>query len=1003
MPLALEAGLDPVLKLAEQCGLGHEWQVLVAEVPTSYGELAGFLSEDGRFFAAQRSRQDPQAVFFGLPLAPFESLALRPCPGRPESAGFGYEGSGTVSFHAESNRIGVISNGKFSLKVLLADDAAAQSGRPSMRASGPIIGFKIGDGPWRGGAFVDSRRIVVAQRGEMLERGPIRSVYRYRVEFEGEGFYQAIVTVDANACFARFDEAFHAGCGDQVVWDFCGADLPRELYALDSSAGYRTRALAYHYDVRLARVAAWTQQSQHLDYVDGFALKFQQYDDVVGFVTLEGGEWRGDKLNHLEAWVRRWLPGDPTSRRDLPAAAKADSYPGPERIAARGGVVCEEHFNVEAWIGQGRRSFALILTTRQAITPEGSLDEVPLGHFEQTPDRARYQRQQSLLRKIHTQFGVMPLQKMAGWDFSWAQEPVRPEGGDSFCFPNEVLDAHFDCAQGDPLDAAKEMLAYLEARVYGFWEGSGIAYTNPVVSRRVAPEMFRYEWLARQGVLTDAERVLARAHFAFLAYLFSSENYYTGDAAMLPADSPDSTEPSLAGMANQNFYTDVINVFGVGAQIFFLHPMAESWRRRFRQQWHCQLGFHMFPESGLWEESHTYYEHVMHTVLPTFLRRRADGVDDEFANPEMQKLVGAALKQVTPRDFFLNARRCLIAFGDHGPGPNPRLYKGLSEAFVDAAPELSRHLAWVAREMGGEVSSSVDAVQPPWVSETVQGLGVMFRGTDSAGAESLFALRSGAAWGHHHNDDGSFQFFAKGRSLIVDSAFGNSQSAGRKVQATGHSRWSLRDLDPVNYYWRFNRGWVTNSSIGGRFPYASIYSPVYMVRGGLAHTEMLGSPVGPVLHWRTVVQLAITTYLIVDVSRCEVPQVVRFHLAGADAFQQGERVILDFEQSRLQVIPILSQAEPALTVHRAQGDKVPGEFVTTEACFDIGLASFAAFLVHVGAADEVVALDSSADTCVVCLDDCKVEIARLPEHRLRLTDRNGGKTLTLDLRYDAFN
>ena len=652
---------------------------------------------------------------------------------------------------------------------------------------------------------------------------------------------------------------------------------------------------------------------------------------------------------------------------------------------------------MEAWIGHGCRAFALVLTTRQAIQPSGLPGEAPLGHFEQTPDRARYRRQQSALRKIHTQYGVMPLQELAGLDFSWPQEPPQPNAGEEFHFPNEVLDAHFERARRDPRSAATEMLAYLEARVYGFWEGSGIAYSNPVVSRRVAPEMFRYEWLVRQGALTEAEKTSARAHFAFLIHLFASENYYTGTAAMLPAESPDSTEPSLAGMANQNFYTDVINVFGAGAQVFYLHPRAEAWRQGFWQQWQRQLAFHMYPESGLWEESHTYYEHVLHTVLPTLLRRRADGVDDAFADPALQKLVGSALKQLTPRDACLGDRRYLIAFGDHGPGPNPRLYKALSEAFATAAPELARQLAWVAREMGGEAPKAIQPARPAWSNEVVQGLGVMFRGVDRSGVESLLALRSGAAWGHHHNDDGSIQFFAKGRSLIVDSAFGNNQAGGKKVEASGHSRWSLKELAPVNYYWRFNRGWVTHANMEWRFPFASCFSPVFMVRGGRADTELLSSPVW---HWRTVVQLAATTYLILDSSDCDLPQVVRFHLAGAGAFLEDNRVLLDFPEGRLHIIPIWMQTAPTLAAARAQGDKVAGDFETTEAAFDMGNAPFAAFLVHAGEAGEVPGVEAREDACAVRLDAGEVEIVRLPQNRLRVTDCGSGQSNTLDLRND---
>lgn len=971
-------GGDFVVGAKELCGLRHDLQVVEFTLRRTSDEVLVLESKDGRLFLGQRSRQRPDVVFIRLGLEPFESLRLAPSK------------NGALDLGASACRVErgdriLIENGLFSLEVALGVDFSIRSG---FVTSGPIRKFRIGQGEWRGGAFIDSRREVISSHGEILEEGPIRVVYHYRVEFGGCGFYEATVTVDAGQTFAKVEEEFSAGSGDQLVWDFSGADLPVELYVLDSSASYETRPLAYHFDSRLARLAAWTQQSQHLDFVDGFAIQFLQNDEVAGFITLAGGSWRGAKLNHIEAWVRRWLPGDPASRRDVPADAKADSYPGPDRVPARGGVLCEEHFQAEAWLGNGRRSFALMLTTRDKIQPLDPNPVDPLGHFEDVPDRARYAQQQSYLRKIHTQYGVMPLQEILAHHYAWPDETASHES--EFRYPHEVIEVHFKVPSATPR-AAQEMVEYIEARVFGFWEGSGIAYSNPVVSRRVAPEMFRFEWLVRNGGLSESEQNLLRARFAFLMYLFASENFYTGDATMLPAESPDTTEPTLAGMANQNFYTDVFNVIGAGAQIFHQHPMAKVWRERFLQRWDQQLAFHMYPESGLWEESHTYYLHVLSTVLPTLLRRRADGVGDEFSNPLMQRLVGSALKQMTPRDIAMGDRRYLIAFGDHSAAPQPALFSALAVAFEQANPELARHLAWAAKEMGASGAGSVTPIAPSWVSEFVQGLGVVFRGYDAAGVESLLAFRSGAAWGHHHNDDGSIQFFAKGRALIVDSALGNAQSGGGKVEAKGHSRWSLRDASPVNYYWRFNRGWIADYKLDGRFPFAKAYSPVFMVRSGVFDKEVLRHPI---CHWRTVVQLDALTYLVVDTSRSSMPQVVRFHLVGANVVQSGTGVSLGFSQGILTIAPILEEIDPRLLVTLPSKD-VSETSVTTEVAYEIGEASFSAFLIHVGKASiEMASLPSG---CIVRSDAGEFQISRPQPDLLAITDICSGELTNINI------
>ena len=546
----------------------HERQVICLTLPPGAGD-GGWLRglETGRRYPFQRSAARADHGFVEVALGPFEELSLVPDNCVPEPADLGAQ----TTCRTDGPQTGVITNGVFILEVPLGIGATTEDA--AYESPGPVRRFRVGGGSWRGNTFLDTRRALREWRGEWVEQGQVRVVYRFRAAFEREGFYEATITVDAGQPLAVIEERFEAGSGDQVVWDFAGDDLPEEFYLLDASAGYQTRPLFYDLDQRLTRMICWTQQSQHFDFSDGYALGFASARgdnggaagrDIAGFVALEGGTWRGGKLNHLEAWTRRWFPNDPSSRRNVPPEAKADSQPGPESIPARGHGVCEPHASIEGWIGHGQRKWALVLTTLDQIVPADPSGPT-LGHFENEPDRPRYRRQQSLLRKIHTQRGLLPLQEMIDLDFDWETEDGAPS---AFSYPNEVLGHHFPNAT-DPATARRELMDCLATRVYGFWEGSGSAYTNPVVSRRVAPEMYRYEWLARQGVFSAEEQRTVRAWFAFLLGLFASENYYPGEATMLPMDSPDSLDPTLAGMANQNFYTDVFNVPGTGAQVFW--------------------------------------------------------------------------------------------------------------------------------------------------------------------------------------------------------------------------------------------------------------------------------------------------------------------------------------------------------------------------------------------------------------------------------------------------
>lgn len=961
-----------VIEMKESCGLAHEAQVIEVDIPSEIREPMILADEHTNArFPLQPSRDRPGIGFLFVRMAPFQRLKLVPV----NEAAADELRSEELSAQSvqpcvltEEEGIGTLSNGLLSVQVPLEERIyAIGEGR---FAPGPVLRLKAESGKWRGHTFFDTREEVRHAGGVCLESSPLRIHYRYRAEIGTSGYYEADMILDAGREFARVHERFDASSGDQLVWDFGPDHVPETLYLLDATAGYTMVKPQRFFDQRYARLAGWTQFSQLFDLSDGYAVRFRE-GDAAGFVALEGGDWRGGRLNHIELWARRWWKGDPGSRRDVPPEAKADGNPSPERIATRGEPTGEPHMSAEAWISRGSRRFALVAASAERILPlarsEGRDDSglrgcsPALGHFEIHPDRERYRRQQGLLRKIHTQYGIMPLQAMCAMVFEWPPKGKNPA-------EHRKLKPAANTGNADEAAAEEQirvMVEYLEARVYGFWEGSGSAYTNVVVGRRIAPEMLHYEWLAADGRLSEEQLRVCRAHFIFLAYLFASDHYYPGLASMLPVGDPDALDPALAGMTNQNFYTDAINVPGTAAQVFRDHPEAEQWRSLFMEMWHRQLQVHMYPESGVWEESHTYYQHVLLTVLPTLLRRKADGADDEFANPDMRKLVGSALKQVTPRISDRDGRRQLVAFGDHEADPDTYgfLYAAYAEAFAEQDPELAGQLYWLFKEMGGEVSPNhlkwrkIPAVRPEWRSEYVQGLGFMFRGTDASGHETLLALRSGSAWGHHHNDDASIQFFAKGRALVVDSAFGSVQVTNRKkFSARGHSRWMPRDFDPIGYLWRFNRGWLVSHDTERPFPYAAAYSPVYMHT--LEHQQYVPMR-SAIRHTRTIVLLAPEAYLIVDAADTELPQTVRFHISGtAVCIKEGE-VHADYEDGcwlRLVTLfpDIVPSADPEADRPAKEAQDGGLRYATSEIRYDSQPErSFFAFLLAAGFPGEI--------------------------------------------------
>ena len=738
--------------------------------------------------------------------------------------------------------------------------------------------MRVTNGPWRGSSFFDTRNPARQITGTVLESGPLRIVTLFQARIGPAHSYTARLTFDAGSDYIAVDEVFDCDSGDQIVWDFSGENLPEQILLLDSTAGFTAQSLHYFFDRRLARLACWNQYSQLHDFSDGYALTFSQNDDVIGCVALKGGDWDGNSHNFLEAWARRWFPDDPTSRL-VPPEAKADAAPSPETIASRPVNLCEPHFSIEGWLHHGRRLFALVLTSRDSLRSAEWNVAPPLGHFETGPDRARYRQQQSLLRRIHTQHGMFPLAEQLTLCFSWPQEKA-PEGVVDGEPPWEHADKPVSSQEepGSIPQRVTQMLEFLAARVFGFWEGSGSAYTNAVVSRRLAHDLVDWEWLAANGHLTPEQSSQIRAWFVFLCRLFSSDHYYPGAASMNLGDASKRMEPSIAGMANQNFFTDVFNMPGLAAQVFHSHPNAAQWRERFTRMWRRQLDYHVYPQSGVWEESHTYFHHVLQTIIPTLERRRDDGVEDGFAEPAFQHAIASLLKMLTPKDACFRGKRHVVTLGDHGVELKDLyrpLYRTLAHHISVTNPDLASQLAWAYLEMGGDQPLAMEPKSIPWRNEHVEGLGYFFRAQDDRG-ESLMVLRSGNSWGHHHNDEGSLQYFYAGRAWIVDSAFSYPQvTAIRKFRADGHSRWTTRDIDPLNHLWQFNRGWIACHQGEGPFPYAVAFTPIYMAESSAQQYIPLRSPI---LHWRCVVELAPFAFLVLDRSNIPIPQVTRFHV-----------------------------------------------------------------------------------------------------------------------------
>jgi len=285
--------------------------------------------------------------------------------------------------------------------------------------------------------------------------------------------------------------------------------------------------------------------------------------------------------------------------------------------------------------------------------------------------------------------------------------------------------------------------------------------------------------------------------------------------------------------------------------------------------------------------------------------------------------LGSLVVQRSPEDDVLaDGHRYLVPFGDHDESPEwlGEICRAYAPYVAETNDKLAKSLLWLAGTPCGEC--------PPAESESVTGIGFFFRSDVPPQGESLLALRSGGAWGHHHNDEGSIFFHAYRRPMIVDAGFGRHLPEDLKHSATGHSRRAPDGIQPIHHLWRWSRGFVVESKTDGPVPYVQALIP----------TRLQVLPDGRIvpcereqIQTRTILQLHPTIYLIIDQSSDDAPETTRFHLPLGEISVQSDGVITRWPDGVVLTIRSLFASQPpVLCEHQPAGKPL---FSTTEVAF----------------------------------------------------------------------
>jgi hypothetical protein len=602
---------------------------------------------------------------------------------------------------------------------------------------------------WYGTGYLESMRRVKSVACSTTH-GPIFFESRIVYEFEDDRRYTARVRVFAGKPYAQIVEDFDLGGASRFVFNLDDWQPTRFLLPTDSNYGrwlaITNRAAAAEAEDFIqiegqrcfARLTIWSQHN----YIRGKQETLGLADDnvAVGGFYVRPDRWTRAKVNHVDLYRRPEVPGAAGDARLTRGIVGLEGSVG--RLA------------MEAWLVDGHREWCIY-----AVKPDDK----------------------TFFAKAHIVEGVWPLDRLNRLPLAWNADgsPVAP--ADTAPMGRPVID---DAPQfGSDLFTGVFKATGGRCGVQRF---NGSTPSMRGGYRRAATPVV--EWARTNVENRSAAKLRAMGKFtqmmvapAMAALLAMDDSAYPGPRAMLPWSDPEALNPFYQGMENMNFNVDRYeSILAMGEALEAMGcPWASNVLSYVAGQYTMQLGRYVYPQSGCWEESHTYAGCILRATLGAGAALKEPYLGNVFKDPIVQKVFNFWTLVLTPRDAGFGGTRYVPPIGDHG-GPNLGSHGHLENAIPlfrgAGTPESIRtaeELAWGLLERGWTPSNAPPAVNPKLRSRWLQGYGSVLRATADGKRETMLVVRAGQSWGHHHMDKGSLWGWFRDTHFFGDAAWGS--------------------------------------------------------------------------------------------------------------------------------------------------------------------------------------------------------------------------------------
>lgn len=760
-------------------------------------------------------------------------------------------------------RVEILQNGLFACKVP-AGSAEFDPPVSAFGLPGPVFAIGVeGGAEWIGRGYLDTMLRVRSIRCT-TQAGPVFVERAVVYELEGGRRYSVRLRLFAGKPFVLLEEEFDLGGASRFVFNFgdfeadgffkpgdarltgwgsmdeanpCGDFIQQPgqrclarlcvwsqfNYFAGKQETIGLRRVSAMDQVAYERLAAWDQETERVlselraQKRPKAEVEAAERERRGGRPLLEGASlavggfyvrpdlWTRAKVNHVDLFVRPEVRGDAMTRGV---------------VGLRGS---EPTVAMEAWLVDGRRQWAMFAVAAGRWEVQRTSRRGPDG--AQVVSYSPRFETNAWLAKAHLLEGVWPLDRIQRLALVWNADgsavalEQTAAGEDGLGFGGDVSSVlrgtggrsglqHFNGSnasmRGGYARQAKALLDWATG-----WSGP-----------------MRADALREAGQLN--QRMVGPAMAAYLAV---DESTYPGYRAMLPWSHPEALNPFYQGMENQNFNADRYNsVSALGAALVKMgHPEGQRFLLHGREQMDMALDRYVYPESGCWEESHTYAGHTLKNLTPLAFTLRDGGVVNFFDDVRFARMFGWWTYTCSPRDPGFGGRRIQPPIGDHGVSLSvPDAFKDAIGPFSQSSKaeirRIAGNMAWLMQERGAPVPEGITAVEPDLSSRYVQGHGVVMRSRGPDRRESFLTLRAEQSWGHHHADKGSLWFWGRDVHFFGDAAWGSppggtygnaykqGPASGTQIEFVGVNNWTL----PCKY----PAPWIEDDAYTASYDYA---------------------------------------------------------------------------------------------------------------------------------------------------------------------------------------